>query len=57
MDRAKILRLLDEADEIVAALYRQGANTDYKCKHLREKLRAIEAEIDTAEEGNSDAED
>ena len=40
-----ILRLLDEADDIVSALYRQGANKDYKCKSLREKLRAIEKEL------------
>lgn len=45
MDKAKILRLLDEADDIVSALYRQGANKDYKCKSLREKLKAIGAEI------------
>lgn len=42
---AAILRLLDETDDIVSALYRQGANKDYKCKSLREKLRAIEKEL------------
>ncbi len=45
IDKAKILRLLDEADDIVSALYRQGANKDYKCKSLREKLKAIETEL------------
>lgn len=42
---AAILRLLDEADDIISALYRQGVNKDYKCKSLREKLRAIENEL------------
>lgn len=45
MDRAKILRLLDEADEIVSVLYRQGSNKDYKCKSLREKLNEIRNEL------------
>lgn len=44
----RILRLIYEADDIVSALYRQGANKDYKCKSLREKLKEIAAEI-TAE--------
>ena len=54
MDKAKILRLLDEADDIVAALYRQGANKDYKCKSLREKLKAIAAEITAPPKSNAD---
>lgn len=54
MDKEKILRLLDEANDIVSALYRQGANKDYKCKSLREKLNAIEAEIHTSPKSNSD---
>ena len=54
MDKAKILRLLDEADEIVSALYRQGANKDYKCKALREKLKAIAAEITSPPKSNAD---
>lgn len=45
MDKAKIMRLLDEADDIVSALYRQGANKDYKCKSLREKLNEIRKEL------------
>jgi pyrroline-5-carboxylate reductase len=54
MDKAKILRLLDEADDIVSALYRQGANKDYKCKSLREKLKAIAAEITVPPKSNAD---
>lgn len=54
MDKEKILRLLYEADDIVSALYRQGANKDYKCKSLREKLKAIEAEINTPPKTNGD---
>lgn len=54
MDKAKILRLLDEADDIVSALYRQGANKDYKCKSLREKLKAIAAEITAPPKSNAD---
>ena len=54
MDKAKILRLLDESDDIVSALYRQGANKDYKCKSLREKLRAISAEITEPPKSNGD---
>ena len=54
MDKAKILRLLDEADDIVSALYRQGANKDYKCKSLREKLKAIAAEITAPPKTNGD---
>lgn len=54
MDKAKILRLLDEADGIVSALYRQGANKDYKCKMLREKLKAISAEITAPPKTNAD---
>jgi hypothetical protein len=54
MDKAKILRLLDEADDIVSALYRQGANKDYKCKSLREKLKAIAAEISEPPKTNAD---
>lgn len=54
MDKAKILRLLDEANDIVSALYRQGANKDYKCKSLREKLNAIEAEINTPPKTNAE---
>jgi hypothetical protein len=54
MDKAKILRLLDEADDIVSALYRQGANKDYKCKSLREKLKAIAAEISAPPKSNAD---
>lgn len=54
MDRAKILRLLDEADDIVSALYRQGANKDYKCKSLREKLKAIVTEITASPKTNGD---
>lgn len=45
IDRAAILRLLDEADDIVNALYKQGANKDYKCKSLREKLKEIGKEL------------
>ena len=45
IDKAKILLLLDEADDIVSALYRQGANKDYKCRSLREKLKAVETEL------------
>ena len=54
MDKAKIPRLLDEADDIVSALYRQGANKDYKCKLLREKLKAIAAEISEPPKSNAD---
>ena len=54
MDKAKIMRLLDEADDIVSALYRQGANKDYKCKSLREKLQAIAAEISEKPKSNAD---
>lgn len=54
MDKAKILRLLDEADDIVSALYRQGANKDYKCKSLREKLKVIAAEITAPPKSNAD---
>lgn len=54
MDKAKILRLLDEADDIVSALYRQGANKDYKCKSLREKLKAIASEITAPPKSNAD---
>lgn len=54
MDRAKILRLLNEADDIVSALYRQGANKDYKCKSLREKLKAIVTEITAPPKTNGD---
>lgn len=54
MDKVKILRLLDEADDIVSALYRQGANKDYKCKSLREKLKAIAAEISEKPKTNGD---
>lgn len=54
MDKAKILRLLDKADDIVNALYKQGANKDYKCKSLREKLRAIDAEITAPPKSNAD---
>jgi len=54
MNREKILRLLDEADDIVSALYRQGANKDYKCKSLREKLKAIAAEITAPPKSNAD---
>ena len=54
IDRAAILRLLDEADDIVSALYRQGANKDYKCKSLREKLKAIAAEITAPPKSNGD---
>jgi hypothetical protein len=54
MDKAKILRLLDEADDIVSALYRQGANKEYKCKSLREKLKAIAAEITAPPKTNAD---
>lgn len=54
MDKAKILRLLEEADDIVSALYRQGANKDYKCKSLREKLKAISAEITAPPKTNAD---
>jgi hypothetical protein len=54
MDKAKILRLLDEADDIVSALYRQGANKEYKCKSLREKLKAIAAEITAPPKSNAD---
>lgn len=54
MDKEKILRLLDEADDIVSALYRQGANKDYKCKSLREKLKAIAAEISVKPVTNAD---
>lgn len=53
IDRAEILRLLDEADDIVSALYRQGANKDYKCKSLREKLKAIGKEL-TGDAGTDD---
>jgi hypothetical protein len=45
IDRIDILRLLDEADDIVSALYRQGANKYYKCKSLHEKLKAIGKEL------------
>lgn len=47
MDKEKILRMLDEADDIVCELYRQGTDysKDYRCKSLREKLKAISAEI------------
>lgn len=54
MDKEKILRLLYEADDIVSALYKQGANKDYKCKSLREKLNAIETEISTPPKNNVD---
>jgi hypothetical protein len=54
MNKAKILRLLDEADDIVSALYRQGANKDYKCKSLREKLNAISTEITAPPKSNAD---
>ena len=54
MDKAKIMRLLDEANDIVSALYRQGANKDYKCKSLREKLQAIAAEISEKPKSNAD---
>lgn len=50
VDAAKILRLIDEVDDIVSALYRQGANKDYKCKSIREKLKEIEKELT----GNAD---
>jgi hypothetical protein len=39
------MRIVDAADEIVSALYKQGANKDYKCKHLREKLNEIRKEL------------
>jgi hypothetical protein len=54
MDKAKIIRLLDEANDIVSALYRQGANKDYKCKSLREKLNAIGEEINIQPKSNAD---
>lgn len=54
MNQAKILRLFDEADDIVSALYRQGANKDYKCKSLREKLKAIAAEISEKPKSNDE---
>jgi len=54
MDKVKILRLIDEADDIVSALYRQGANKDYKCKSLREKLKAITVEITAPPKSNGD---
>lgn len=54
MDKRKIIRLIEEADEIVSALYQQGANKDYKCKALREKLNAITAEITKLPEKNAD---
>lgn len=55
MDKVKILRLIDEADDIVSALYRQGANKDYKCKSLREKLKAITEEITAPPKSNADS--
>ena len=54
MDKAKILRLLDEADDIVSALYRQGAYKDYKCKSLREKQKAIVADITAPPKSSAD---
>jgi hypothetical protein len=45
IDCASIMRIVDAADEIVSALYKQGANKDYKCKHLREKLNEIRKEL------------
>lgn len=54
MDKEKIMMLLDEADDIVSALYRQGANKDYKCKSLREKLHAIGEEINAQPKSNAD---
>lgn len=54
MDKVKILRLLDEADNIVSALYRQGANKDYKCKSLHEKLKVIAEEIGAQPKSNAD---
>lgn len=54
IDIKRIIQLLDEADDIVSALYRQGANKDYKCKSLREKLKAIYAEITTPPKSNGD---
>lgn len=55
MDKAKIIRLLDEADDIVSSLYRQGAYREYKCKKLREKLNAIAEEINAPPKSNADS--
>ena len=54
MDKAKILRLIDEADDIVSALYKESANKDYKCKSLRKKLKAIATEITAPPKTNGD---
>jgi hypothetical protein len=54
VDKSKIIRLIEAADDIVSALYRQGANKDYKCKELREKMNAIAAAINDPPKSNAD---